>query len=102
MKISFTQILTIAALLNQFISELRANLGSTTGGQRKEVIVQAVINALPLLETITGKDLLDNNKFIAAVGSVADLLLRAPLKTTKGVSFKVDEANDGLLATLES
>ena len=101
MKINFGQILTIAALVNQFVSELKANLGNTKGGQRKEVIVEAIINALPLVETITGKDLVNNNKFIVAVHAVAELVLKAPEKVTAVPSFKVSDEDGGIVATLE-
>lgn len=78
-KIDISKVLMMVAAVQQFVSTVQANYKGTSA-QKKAAIVQAVKDALPLVESLTGKDLLDNAKFITAVSGLADLFIKAPAK----------------------
>ena len=78
-KVDIGKILMLVAVVQAFVTTVQSKWkGATTHAAKRTVIVEAVIDALPVIETLTGKDLVDNAKFKAAITALADLFLKAP------------------------
>lgn len=76
-KVDIGQILLIATLVQQFVTKVKASVTGTPA-QRKAAIIKAIREALPLIETALGKDLLHDDKFNEAITAIVDAFLKAP------------------------
>lgn len=84
MKLDLGKILTIAALVQSAVSSAQDKLKGKKGAEKKAAVIEVVKDAVPFLEGVAGKDLVDDEKVNDTISSLVDaealvLKLRAQL-----------------------
>lgn len=81
-KMDLSQIMLIVTLVTQFVSKAKAAVKGTTS-QKIAALVDLVRDALPTIETFTGKDLVNDERFNAALDAIAAAFIKAPAKKAR-------------------
>lgn len=74
------QIFAIVSVVTSFAAQVYIAVQGKAGAALRNAIIKCVENALPVVEQVTGKDLLNDDKFSEAMRSLVDAFIEAPAK----------------------
>ncbi len=77
------QVLAIVTLVTTFAGQVALNVIGKTGAALAAGIVKSVKAALPAVEQLTGRDLLEDDAFNEAMEALARAFVQAPKKKAK-------------------
>lgn len=73
-KIDLGKLFNIVTIVGPLVSEVQKRWkGAKTGPEKKDVVVETIREALPVVENVIGKDLLDDALFNLAISDLIDL-----------------------------
>lgn len=82
-KIDPSQIFLIVTLATSFAADVYANVVGKTGAALHTAIIRSISKALPVVEQITGKDLLNDYAVTAALEGLVGAFIDAPKRKAK-------------------